>query len=319
MPTPAPAHAADTPSPSIPLKERVFALACQGMRSPAIAQTLNVPERTVRAWMQKLRDEVADERKATRRTDLALAIERQLAISAAAWQGYERAALAEQHLILRLDLTEVDDDPLPFTRLSGVGARYLSVAQSAQREAARLQALYDMPEELEEPQQLPFLVINAPPTTPDALPPEDRDVWDAFMAWRRAHAPDDPTPFTYSPHPQTSPSPSSASSRSARDAAALAAAPSVVQAAAPSPETEKPAETATFASDSLDVRDLPGVQTYPPDLANPAPVTPQLRRHLTARSEVIYLPAPMPAAVRRNGRPAARSRAPRLGIPPPHR
>src|SRR5947209_15331535 len=93
QPQPTAPSAATSAQSGPAIRERVFTLACQGVRSPTIARELGVPERTVRAWMQDLRAQATDDRKAARGADLALAIERQLAISAAAWQGHERAAL----------------------------------------------------------------------------------------------------------------------------------------------------------------------------------------------------------------------------------
>ncbi len=72
-------------------------------------------------------------------------------------------------------------------RFTAAGARYLTVAQAAHCEAARLQDLYGMSDEPEEPQQLSFLVVNAPTAILDNLTPDERDAWDAFSTWRLRH------------------------------------------------------------------------------------------------------------------------------------
>jgi hypothetical protein len=100
-----------TPSASsLPPAEPAWALCCQGLRSPAIAPELCIPERTIRSWLDRARKELLEERQATRAELLALALERHLAIAAA--------------------------------RMAAIGARSLSVALAAQREIARLQGLH---------------------------------------------------------------------------------------------------------------------------------------------------------------------------------
>ena len=85
-----------------------------GHALPRHRQELGIPERTARAWLQQIRTEMADDRKAARRTDLALAIERQLAISTAAWQGYERAARAERQVVAQFERPTSLEEPTPW-------------------------------------------------------------------------------------------------------------------------------------------------------------------------------------------------------------
>jgi transposase len=104
-------------------EERAFTLYCQGMRVTEIALTLAASETTIRRWLRARLETLAQEERAERAEQLLRAIESQRAIASAAWRAYERERAAEEP-----DRHE--------------GARYLSIALSAQREVARLQGLY---------------------------------------------------------------------------------------------------------------------------------------------------------------------------------
>ena len=104
-------------------EERAFTLYCQGMRVTEIALTLAASETTIRRWLRARLETLAHEERAERAEQLLRAIESQRAIASAAWRAYERERAAEEP-----DRHE--------------GARYLSIALSAQREVARLQGLY---------------------------------------------------------------------------------------------------------------------------------------------------------------------------------
>lgn len=104
-------------------EERAFTLYCQGMRVAEIAVTLAVSETTIRRWLRARLDTLANEERAERAEQLLRAIESQRSIASAAWRAYERA--------------RNEDEPDRHE-----GARYLSIALSAQREVARLQGLY---------------------------------------------------------------------------------------------------------------------------------------------------------------------------------
>ena len=104
-------------------EERAFTLYCQGMRVTEIALTLAVSETTIRRWLRARLETLAHDERAERAEQLLRAIESQRAIASAAWRAYERERAAEEP-----DRHE--------------GARYLSIALSAQREVARLQGLY---------------------------------------------------------------------------------------------------------------------------------------------------------------------------------
>ena len=104
-------------------EERAFTLYCQGMRVTEIALTLTSSETTIRRWLRVRLETLAHEERAERAEQLLRAIESQRAIASAAWRAYERERAAEEP-----DRHE--------------GARYLSIALSAQREVARLQGLY---------------------------------------------------------------------------------------------------------------------------------------------------------------------------------
>lgn len=104
-------------------EERAFTLYCQGMRVAEIAVTLAFSDTTIRRWLRARLDTLANEERAERAEQLLRAIESQRSIASAAWRAYER----ERN----------EDEPDRHE-----GARYLSIAMSAQREVARLQGLY---------------------------------------------------------------------------------------------------------------------------------------------------------------------------------
>lgn len=190
----APAMSSDPGEPS-PLRERAFTLYCQGLRSPAIAATLGVPERTIRSWITATLDTLAGDAQDERRRQLLVAIEQQRTLAAAAWQGYERAAALESLALASAvpattppavaapDTTSPSPavaNPAESQRAQGVrsgGARYLAIAFAAQREIARLQHLYD--QSVEPPQPVHILITHRP-ASPDALPPELKAAWEDF-------------------------------------------------------------------------------------------------------------------------------------------
>ena len=138
----------------IPLREQAFALHCQGLRSPAISAQLGVPQRTIRAWIAADLKILAEEQRATRREQLALAVERQHTLTAAAWSEFE-AEIAARHTLLDallLALTSAGTSPesatanAPIPRLpaSTPAPRYLTLILQADKEIARLLGLYTL-------------------------------------------------------------------------------------------------------------------------------------------------------------------------------
>lgn len=73
------------------LVDRAWALHCEGHKAPAIGERLGVSQRTVRSWIARVTKELAANRDATRAGRLALAVDRHLAVAAAAWDAFHRA------------------------------------------------------------------------------------------------------------------------------------------------------------------------------------------------------------------------------------
>ena len=96
--TPPISHTSRSAHP-LPLREQAFTLHCHGLRSPAIAAELGVPERTIRAWIAAALDDLKDDLQINRRQQLLLAVERQNAITAAAWQQFEAETAARSALL----------------------------------------------------------------------------------------------------------------------------------------------------------------------------------------------------------------------------
>ena len=144
MPTPTPSStSSDYPRT---LREHAFELYCSGLRSPAIAKQLAVPERTIRAWLAATCQQLSQARSGTAQAAAALAEARQLQIAAAAWTSYRRHAEAEQHQLDDLRFAthdELESGAAP--RLSAAGARYLAIALRATDLAARLSGAYTCP------------------------------------------------------------------------------------------------------------------------------------------------------------------------------
>lgn len=142
-------------------EERAFTLYCQGMRVAEIAGTMSVSETTIRRWLRARLDTLAQEERAERAEQLLRAIESQRSIASAAWRAYER----ERH--------EQEPD-------RHEGARYLSIALTAQREVARLQGLYYRIGQ--EPSPVRITLTRRPdtpespetPATPDEAEPTER-------------------------------------------------------------------------------------------------------------------------------------------------
>src|SRR5947209_10728105 len=74
---PAPADLPATPAAARrrSLQDRAWDLACQGLRAPAIADAVGVPERTVRSWLAAIRREVAADLREDHAEQLLLAVE----------------------------------------------------------------------------------------------------------------------------------------------------------------------------------------------------------------------------------------------------
>src|SRR5579872_3239039 len=87
--SPCPSVSSVVKSHPIPLREQAFALHCQGLRSPAISEQLGIPQRTIRAWIAADLKTLAEEQRATRREQRALAVERQHTLTATAWSEFE--------------------------------------------------------------------------------------------------------------------------------------------------------------------------------------------------------------------------------------
>jgi hypothetical protein len=182
-------------------REQAFALYCRGLRSPAIAARLGLPERTIRRWLRAIRADVASLRHADRAAELTRAIERHRAVVAAAWDAYDRERQIEDALLAghydrprrRAYYPSTDPDSVSPSRFRGRGQgerssllyedferphrlnhgpRYLAIIVAAQREIARLQGLYDLL--AEQPPANIQITITRRPDGPENLPPEAR-------------------------------------------------------------------------------------------------------------------------------------------------
>ena len=212
------AHLSYTPHP-LPLREQAFTLHCQGLRSPAISEELDVPERTIRAWIAAALKDLADDHRISRHEQLLLAVERQHALTVAAWQEFE-CEVAARHALLDAALHPTpaafatpsdsaaaghDDSAAPVTppavpRLPATtpAPRYLSLILQAQKETNRLLGLYQLARlEVLHPDPAPALP-DTPLTEEDADPTlaahgEELDVRSHSPA-ESATAPDSPLP-----------------------------------------------------------------------------------------------------------------------------
>jgi transposase len=146
-------------------REQAFALYCRGLRSPAIAARLGVPERTIRRWLQRAQNQLNDRRLHDRKAELLRAIETQRAVIAAAWDAHDRECDIRDALRDAI-LSGHDDHPYRAAH----AARYLAVIVAAQREIARLQGLYDLA--LDQPDNF-HIVITRRPAGPENLPPDE--------------------------------------------------------------------------------------------------------------------------------------------------
>ena len=129
----------------LPQRDQAFDLYCSGLRSPAIAHQLHVPERTVRAWLAATQQALTRERHGTAQAAAALAEARQLQIAASAWESYRRHAAAEQQQLDDLQYGTRDELDAHPPRLSASGARYLALALRATDLAARFAGAYACP------------------------------------------------------------------------------------------------------------------------------------------------------------------------------
>ncbi|WIG59644.1 MAG: hypothetical protein OJF49_002391 [Ktedonobacterales bacterium] len=93
-------HIPHAPHPDrIPLRDQAFALHCHGLRAPAISQQLGVPQRTIRAWIAAIQDEIRADSLHTYTNQLTTALEGLRQLLAAAWAGYETDAALHHSLI----------------------------------------------------------------------------------------------------------------------------------------------------------------------------------------------------------------------------
>ena len=160
-------HTPHTAHP-IPLREQAFTLHCQGLRSPAIAQELGVPERTIRAWIASTLDDLKEDLQLNRREQLLLAVERQHQLTAAAWQRFEREATARdalldaalQSLLAAADVSGASTHSINIHLPTSTPApRYLSLILQANKETNRLLSLYTLA-------NLHLLTPDSPETAP---------------------------------------------------------------------------------------------------------------------------------------------------------
>src|SRR5579859_5096730 len=162
---PSSASSVGKPHP-MPLHERAFTLHCEGLRSPAIAAELGVPERTIRAWIAADLKALAVERRATRSEQLLIAVERQHSLTVAAWQQFDIEAAARHALLdAALDPSHSSDPSArahPHFPASTLAPRYLNLILQANKEINRLLGLY----------QLAKLEMLTPELSPAAIPAE---------------------------------------------------------------------------------------------------------------------------------------------------
>jgi hypothetical protein len=161
------------------LQDETFSLACKGCRTPEIAQRLHVSERTVRAWLRQMRQELAAEHPAFDRAgQLLLAVEALREVLQAVWQAFEEdraaqvALLAGQFDYLRQRVvTSGRSDPTGNTQhiaedyarphFTSHAPTHLRLALKTQVEIARLLGLYDRG------------VRDQPARLPEAAAPQD--------------------------------------------------------------------------------------------------------------------------------------------------
>jgi hypothetical protein len=144
----------------IPLRDQAFALHCQGLRAPAISQQLGVPQRTIRAWIAAIQDEIRADSLHTYTAQLTTALEGLRQLLAAAWASYDTDATLHQSLIAQAFPTTLPEKsaesatPLPLpSQGRGLGGEvrpphipcrpdaYLRVALNVQRQIIRLLGL----------------------------------------------------------------------------------------------------------------------------------------------------------------------------------
>jgi Putative ATPase subunit of terminase (gpP-like) len=127
---------------AIYLRDQARTLYCHGEHSPTIAVELEVPERTVRSWLQQTREELAAELPDLRRTHLLLAVDSLRELLATTWELLE----AECHADLPLLSDYANCTPperLNLRPRHSNAPRYLALAASLQKELNRLLALAD--------------------------------------------------------------------------------------------------------------------------------------------------------------------------------
>ncbi|HLZ23512.1 MAG TPA: hypothetical protein VKQ30_15470 [Ktedonobacterales bacterium] len=267
---PSSASSVGKPHP-MPLHERAFTLHCEGLRSPAIAAELGVPERTIRAWIAADLKALAVERRATRSEQLLIAVERQHSLTVAAWQQFDIEAAARHALLdAALDPSHSSDPSArahPHFPASTLAPRYLNLILQANKEINRLLGLY----------QLAKLEMLTPEMSPAAIPAESATAGTHIATCRDA---------THE-SPAESATPPAASSRRA-DVGTPPAAPVADQVGAPPAapaggDVPLPAESATAPS-GLAAGLLPA--NSPPPL-DPSPAGPL--HHIPAESATASL------------------------------
>lgn len=240
----------------IPLREQAFTLHCQGLRSPAIARQLAVPQRTIRAWVAAALAELKEDQAYSRREHLLIAVERQHALTAAAWQQFEaetavRAALLDAALAASLTPASTPAHApdgaarLPRLPASTPAPRYLHLILQAHKETHRLLGLYALARlQLLTPDEPPAPPAPEPAASPveSPTPPADRDATaepvDAPSS-ASAPAPDSEAQSATSPIPSAP----AAESATSPTMTANAAAPVTL-------DPQSPAASATGAADT---------------------------------------------------------------------
>lgn len=131
------------------LRGRAWTLSCRGMRSPAIAEAIGVPERTVRNWLARDRAALEEDLPDLRREQALAAVESLRAALAAAWGAFEDERATEEEFAQATrrafrvrELTPKDAASAPYPpRRPTNAARYLSLVLRAQADLVRLLGL----------------------------------------------------------------------------------------------------------------------------------------------------------------------------------
>lgn len=282
-------------------RERAWKLHCRGMRSPAIGEELDVPERTVRHWLARDREAVLAEFAGLRREQTLTAVESLRAALAAAWAAFEDERATEEEFAMairrsyrvRLHTPEDAESAPEPPRYPTHAARYLSLALTAQRSLVRLLGLS-------------YTLLEDGPSV--------------------AHQPATPTPApTLATSPTRTSAPSAVSTAPAKAAKtantqppapipaanAIIPKPSKIAASAAIPQTSEIA--AKTATPMPDVATLAGAAAPHPTLLDSVPVclqpTPEMRQQSTTATRRAQTHASIPL---RTQPTAAQGRLPSL-------